>query len=458
VRYVATETLPIDSLQPYPGNARIHDTEALDASAETNGQYRSVVARRVDGGVQILAGHGTWGAFQRRGDTSIRAEIIEADDTEARRIMLADNGTSRNASYDERLLLGLLNEASSDGGLVGTGWDGDAYKDLLNSAGSENPFDHQPAAEPAVDFDATPPPEPVTQLGDVWLLGRHRIICGDCRNPATLGRLLDGRAVDVAFTSPPYASQRTYDEASGFRPIHPDQYVDWFDAVQANVRGVLASHGSWFVNIKEHCDDGERHLYVYDLAIAHRRKWSWKFVDEMVWLDSSNGMPGSWPNRFKDAWERVYHFATASQIKFRPDAVSVPSDSVPEFSPERWGGLTAEGYVQRQEWDRKPGLARPSNVVRVKSGGDGSHSAAFPVGLPQWFIRAYTDPGDAVLDVFMGSGTTLIAAHREGRDGYGSEISPGYCDVIARRYQELTGEMPVLESTQEPVDMTKHAA
>jgi hypothetical protein len=123
----------------------VHDEPALDESARTNGQYRSVVARRLeDGALQLLAGHGTVGAFRRQGAGEVRVEVIEADDTEARRIVLADNGTSRNASYDESLLLDLLDAASKDGGLGGTGWDGEAYKELLDAADEGNPFDYDP--------------------------------------------------------------------------------------------------------------------------------------------------------------------------------------------------------------------------------------------------------------------------------------------------------------------------
>jgi ParB-like chromosome segregation protein Spo0J len=136
VRFLRTVELPIDGLQPYPGNARVHDDEALDESADANGQYRSIVAREMgDELPQVLAGHGTWGAFTRRGDTSIRVELIEADDVEARRIVLADNGSNRKASYDDQALLALLDAAAADGGLTGTGWDDAARADLERLAG-----------------------------------------------------------------------------------------------------------------------------------------------------------------------------------------------------------------------------------------------------------------------------------------------------------------------------------
>lgn len=140
MKYLHTESASIDDLEPYPGNARIHDRNALAESARENGQYRSIVARELPGGaLQILAGHGTVDAFRAAGASTVRVEVIDADDREARRIVLADNATSRNASYDERALLDLLDAASIDGGLTGTSWDSEAYEALL---GAVTPDEH----------------------------------------------------------------------------------------------------------------------------------------------------------------------------------------------------------------------------------------------------------------------------------------------------------------------------
>lgn len=145
MRYLRTIDVPIDALQAYPGNARIHDEQALDESAEQNGQYRSVVARDMGGDLpEVLAGNGTWAAFRRRGDTTLRVELIEAGDDEALRIVLADNGSSRRASYDDHLLLKLLDAAAAaagDGGLAGTGWDDAAHADLMAMAGAPPTLD-----------------------------------------------------------------------------------------------------------------------------------------------------------------------------------------------------------------------------------------------------------------------------------------------------------------------------
>lgn len=93
-------------------------------------------------------------------------------------------------------------------------------------------------------------------------------------------KVLDGAKINVAITSPPYASQRKYDESSGFKPIRPNEYVEWYRPIAENIKANLTKDGSYFCNIKEHCDDGQRDLYVKDLTIAHVREWGWMFVDE----------------------------------------------------------------------------------------------------------------------------------------------------------------------------------
>ena len=134
---------------------------------------------------------------------------------------------------------------------------------------------------------------------------RHALICGDSRDQGVVARLLDRVRVNIAITSPPYAQQREYDKSSGFTPILPEHYAEWFRPVAANIASVLASDGSYFLNIKPHAEDGERSLYVMDLVLAHKRQWGWRFVDEFCWRKTDNGVPGGWNNRFKNAWEPV---------------------------------------------------------------------------------------------------------------------------------------------------------
>jgi site-specific DNA-methyltransferase (adenine-specific) len=282
----------------------------------------------------------------------------------------------------------------------------------------------------------------------------HRLLCGDSRKPEDVARLFAGAKANVAITSPPYASQRKYDESSGFKPIPPDEYVEWFKDVAAGIESVLAADGSYFLNIKEHAHKGQRSLYVKDLTIAHVRQWAWLFVDEFCWRKTDNGVPGSWPNRFKNAFEPVFHFARTAAIKFRPEGVTHHSDLVMQPGSGQGhhaGGHRMDGSVTVYTGAnavRTAGLARPGNVIEVRSEtGQGDHSAPFPRALVEFFLKAFSDAGDVVFDPFMGSGTTMAAAHVLRRTGYGCEISPGYCDVVVRRLAAL-GAGPVrLEAT-----------
>lgn len=433
---IAHLAVPIGDVKPYPRNPRRGNVTAIVDSLAINGQYRPLVVNQRTR--EILAGNHTWQAAHKLKWTHIAVTYVDVDDEKAARIVAVDNRANDIATYDFDQLKELLDTLPD---LSGTGYTDEELNNILSGSTTVLP----PAA-PKTDPDdiPEPPAEPVTKPGDVWLLGPHRIICGDARDFDTVTKLLAGVRINVAFTSPPYASQRKYDESSGFRPIPPDEYVDWFEDIQANVRANLAADGSWFVNIKEHCDDGQRHLYVKDLTIAHVRRWGWRFVDELCWV--TGGFPGRFPDRFKNGFEPVFHFSSASVVKFNPYAVAHESDGVRRYEPgHSFQMVGSDGYTQQAKQPEKTdGLALPSNVVKVSSGGDGTHAAAFPVALPAWFIRAYTDAGDTIFDPFMGSGTTLIAAHQEGRVAYGTEISPAYCDVIVRRFRDHTGIEPVL--------------
>jgi DNA modification methylase len=278
-----------------------------------------------------------------------------------------------------------------------------------------------------------------------------------------VAKLFEGRKANVVVTSPPYATQREYDPASGFRPVAPDDYVDWFRDVAANIATVLANDGSYVLNIKEHAEDGQRNLYVKDLFIAHVRQWGWRFVDEFCWRKTDNGVPGGWNNRFKNAWEPIAHFSRGEAIKFHPFAVGHRSEDCFDYSPNNPKSTSGSGLLgtgargdaackagSGDEDGRHAGIARPSNVIEAKSeSSQGSHSAPFPKAIPEFFIKAFSDPGDVIADPFLGSGTTLVAAGALDRAGYGSEISPGYCDVILRRAVDAFGVTPTLAATGE---------
>lgn len=283
----------------------------------------------------------------------------------------------------------------------------------------------------------------------------YGVICADCRDAGAVERLLGGRKVNLAITSPPYAAQREYDASSGFTPIQPDYYVRWYKNVAAVIADILAPDGSYFLNIKAHAEGGERNLYVMDLVLAHKRQWGWRFRDEFIWKHS--GFPGEYRYRHRNQFEPIYHFSKEHHIKHRPLAVGVESDMI----RDNGGGKRAGGgrmVATNQEHDPdagvslpfKSGIAQVGNVLEIAVNAESTgHVAAFPRQLPEFFIKAFTDPGDVVFDPFLGSGTTMVAAMALGRSCFGVELSPRYCDVCVRRAQTFAKDHFRLHSSGE---------
>ena len=461
------EIWPTDRLVPYAKNARTHSPEQVAQIAASIVEFGFVNPILVDSSDGIIAGHGRLLAARKLGLAEVPVVVLgHLSEIQRRAYIIADNQLALNAGWNDELLRGVLESLDADGfNLSLVGFSDEELAALLAKA--------EPDATVAAEEEAVPEPpaQPVTAPGDVWLIGRHRLICGDCRDTAVVEKLMAGARANVAITSPPYATQREYDPTSGFKPVPPEEYVEWFQAVAAGVESVLAPDGSYFLNIKAHADEGERNLYVMDLVLAHRRQWGWRFVDEFCWRKTDNGVPGGWQNRFKNAWEPVFHFCRQQQIKFRAEAVSHESEDCFDYSPDNpksnsgsgllgtgARGAAADGGKNQDAWQRSrnslsddsegrhAGLARPSNVIEVKSeSSQGSHSAPFPRALVEFFVKAFSDAGDVVFDPFMGSGTTMAAAQALGRVAYGCEISPAYCDVIVRRLLSL-GIDAVLES------------
>ena len=425
----AAEWVDVDAIKPWgqnPKRLEEADIQRMVRSIERFGWADVIVAREADG--EIISGPLRHAAARSMGMATVPVRYLPIDSAEAHALAVAVTQQEAVRTFDESLGA-LLAEMDAEGiDLDGLGWTEDELRDIIAAGQVEELEPEDPDDVPEVSETVH------SVLGEVYELGPHRLVCGDCRDHETVSKVLGGASINVAFTSPPYASQRTYDESSGFKPIKPEDYGGWFEDVQANVRAHLADDGSWFVNIKAHCEDGQRHLYVMDLVISHVREWGWMFVDEFCWRDKKNGVPGGWPNRFKDAWEPVFHFTLKGQVKMHPLANGTASHAVFDYSPATAVTSTGSGLLGVKATEERQGTARPSNVITVAAASTGEHSAAFPVQLPAWFVRAFSDPGDTIYDPFMGSGTTMMAAAEHGRAAYGCEISPAYCDVIRRRW------------------------
>jgi DNA modification methylase len=435
------ELWPVERLVPYARNARTHSDEQVAQIAASIVEFGFTNPLLVDSDAGIVAGHGRLLAARKLGLAEVPVIVLDhLSEIQRRAYVLADNRLALNAGWNDDALAAELAAIEAEGfDLTVIGFTDQELEGLLaedTPASAEPPVEEEIPEAPAVA---------VTQPGDLWLIGPHRLICGDCRDRAVVNRLFEASRANIVFTSPPYATQREYDPSSGFVPVPPEEYSGWFRDVAANIQAVLAEDGSYFLNIKEHAEEGERNLYVKDLVIAHKREWGWRFVDEFCWRKTDNGVPGGWGNRFKNAWEPIFHFCRQPQIKFRPEAVSHLSDDVFDYSPDNPKSTSGSGLLGSGLRPRHEGLARPSNVIEVRTeSNQGSHSAPFPRALAEFFIKAFSDAGDTVFDPFLGSGTTMAAAHVLDRVGYGIEISPAYCDVILRRIEHLTGIEPVL--------------
>lgn len=450
------ELWPVERLVPYSRNARMHSPEQVAQIAASIVEFGFTNPILVDSRDGIVAGHGRILAARKLGLAEVPVIVLDhLSETQRRAYVLADNRLALSAGWDEDLLAAELAALEADGFELGLiGFTEHELADLL----AEN---DAPSAEPEEEQVPLPPARAVTRAGDLWLIGPHRVICGDCRDLATMARLFEGRKANVVVTSPPYATRREYDPASGFRPVAPEDYVAWYREVAAVIASVLAPDGSYFLNIKEHAEDGQRHLYVKDLFIAHVREWGWRFIDEFCWRKTDNGVPGGWNNRFKNAWEPIAHFSRSEAIKFHPFAVGHRSDDCFDYSPDNPKSNSGSGLLgtgargdaagkpgSRDEDGRHSGIARPSNVIEAKTeSSQGSHSAPFPRAIPEFFIKAFSDARDVIFDPFLGSGTTLVAAGSLNRVGYGVEISPSYCDVILRRAMDAFGVTPTLAAT-----------
>jgi DNA modification methylase len=445
-------------LTPYPRNPRRHSDAQIAQIAGSILAFGFNSPIGIDSQGNIITGFGRYlASIQLKLETVPVIVLDHLTETEKRAYLIADNKLAELSSFDDDLLREELAELrDTDIDLGALGFSDDELAVLLANAddGSE-------AGEDAEEEIPEAPAEPVTRAGDIWTISGHKIICGDCRDRDVVHRLFDGARANVVVTSPPYASQREYDPESGFTPVPPDEYSGWFRVVAANIAAVLATDGSFFLNLKEHAESGERSLYVMDLVIAHKRQWGWRFVDTFCWRKTDEGVPGGWPNRFKNAWEGVYHLCRQPQIKFRPTAVGHVSEDCFDYNAQNpksrsGSGLLGAGargsaaghHGAADANGHFAGIARPSNVIEVKTEtSQGSHSAPFPRALVEFFVKAFSDPGDVLFDPFLGSSTSLAAAHVLGRLGMGCEISAAYCDVGLRRMMALTNEKPVLQET-----------
>jgi site-specific DNA-methyltransferase (adenine-specific) len=434
------EVKTLDDLQPDPNNVNKHSVrghQLVENSLRRRGAFRSVAA--AGKGVEkpvVMAGNLTVEKARDAGFeevifvhtngrqlVSVIRDDIEPGSPDAIALGLEDNeSASKSYSPDIDVLAAL---AAGDNAILTALRNDDRVFDGMIEGMGLKAETHD--AEPQVDRAAELLAKWQVQPGDLWQIGEHRLICGDCKAAATVARVIDGEKARLVITSPPYAEQRK--ETYGGIPM--DKYVIWWDEIQRAVSNALCDDGSFFVNIKPHCEDGQRVLYVFDLVLSMVREWGWKLIDELCWVRQS--MPNGTKYRFRNGFEPVYHFAKNTPFGNFSEMRQIASEMT---KPKRYRKSGSGSGLHNFDYDPDEG-ALPDNVIMVNTGevntGTQNHPATFPVRLPEFFITGFSVSGDCVYEPFSGSGTTLVACENLGRRCRAIEISPAYVAVALER-------------------------
>jgi DNA modification methylase len=416
----------LSDLRPYARNARTHSRRQVAQVAESIRQFGFTNPVLVSGEGEIIAGHGRVEAARLLGLAEVPTLALDHLTPEQRRAyVLADNKLALNAGWDQELLATELQGLIDLGFEVElTGFSTVEIDLVLEQAGESRAAlpGAADAAEPADDAIPAALPHAVTRPGDLWQLGRHRLLCGEARQAESYARLLGEERVDLVFTDPPY-NVRIDGHVSGLGAVKHREFAfasgemsqEQFTSFLAESLGAMARL----------CRDGAiafvcmdwRHMR--ELLAAGHAVFS-ELKNLCVWNKTNGGMGAFY--RSKHELVFVWKVGTAPHTN--------------TF------GLGDTGRYRTNVWD----YAGISSMSATRADELEMHPTVKPVALVADAIRDCSRRGEIVLDGFGGSGSTLIAAEKTGRVARLIEIDPGYCDTILRRFQAYTGKQPVLLS------------
>lgn len=400
------EAFPLEALQPYHRNPRRGNVEAIAESLERLGQYRPIVVNvgtHTGRPREVLAGNHTLLAARHLGWEKIDGVTVDVDDDTAARIVVVDNRTADLAENDDEALAALLSDLPD---LAGTGYDEGDLEALLTSSREPGEINGDPDDVPDT------PAEPVSKPGNVWLLGPHRLLCGDSTDPAAVEAMLAGDRADCMWTDPPYGVDyvgKTKDALT----IQNDGAED----LPALLAGAFAVAS---VALRPGAP-----VYVAHppgpLSLEFARAFleaGWSLRQNLIWVKDTLVLGRS-----------DYHY------QHEPILYGFTSGGEGRLGRggDRWHGDNAQTSVFA--------VARPSRSE--------AHPTMKPVDLIVPALENSCPPGGIVYEPFGGSGSTLIAAHAAGRTARVVELDPHYVDVICARWQKATGELPVLEGGAE---------
>ena len=395
---IQIEYRAIESLIPYARNSRTHSDAQVAQIAASIREFGFTNPVLIDEDGGIIAGHGRVMASRKLGLSEVPCiQIAGLSETQKRAYVIADNKLALNAGWDDEMLrleLGDLQEMGFDATL--TGFSTDELDALLNVIeGTDGLTDEDDVPEA--------PEEPTTRLGDVWILGRHRLMCGDSTSIEQLEELTGGALVDMWLTDPPYNVSYTGKTKDALiiknDEMGDDQFRQFLRDAYTAADAVMKPGAVFYI---WHADSEGYNFR----GAAHDA--GWKVRQCLIWRKSSMVMG-----------RQDYHW---------------------RHEPCLYGWKDGAGHLWASDRKQTTILEfdRPSR--------NGEHPTMKPVALFEYQMLNNTKGGDVVLDSFGGSGTTLIAAEKSGRQARLIELDPKYVDVIVRRWQDYTGKEAILES------------
>jgi len=392
------ERWKIEKLVPYARNARTHSDEQVGQIAASIKEWGWTTPILVDEDGSIIAGHGRTLAAQRLQMTEVPVMVAKGwSDAKKRAYVLADNKLAMNAGWDNEMLALELGEIGD------LGFDLDLTGFTADEIAALTPEQIEPGL---TDEDEVPelPEQPVTVLGDVWILGKHRLMCGDSTSIDAIEKLTEKQSIDMVFTDPPYGVAVVKDGMVG---------ADFGVAKKGNYKPIIGDETT------------DTAIEAYNACVSIGAK---KIV---LWGGNyfSNKLP---PSSCWLVWDK------------RGDSGIVNTFADCELA---WTNMTSPARVHKQLWN---------GMIREGEKDKRVHPTQKPVALCEWGITNYTDKDASILDLFLGSGSTLMACEKTNRKCFGMEMSPDYCDVIVKRWQDFTGKIATHAETGKPFAEVKN--
>ena len=413
------EQIGIETLIPYANNARTHSEAQVAQIAASIREFGFNNPVLIDEQSSIIAGHGrVLAARKLELDAVPCIRLNHLSETQRRAYIIADNKIAMNAGWDEELLALELTELTEFGvNMDLTGFTVDEIAEL-------NPK----ITEGLTDEDAVPevPETPITKLGDVWLLDKHRVMCGDSTSIDAVEKLMDGQKADLVITSPPYN--------------------------QGGGKGDLFSHGKRVESLyQNNCDNKTAPEYFdFCISVFNVIKTILSNNHTILWNVSYNAK--SRDDYGKIVFSKENPFTVKETILWnKGGSINLPQSGIYSRKVEMIFIMSNyDGYLTNQQY----GDCRWNYWETKKINQRVDHKATFTVELPDRAIDEFSFDGNIIYDPFGGSGTTLISSEKKKRSSMLMELDPKYVDVIVKRWQEFTGKKSTLESTGVEFDLS----